>query len=101
MSETFHYIGDIGTVIELETGEDLTSATVTEIHIEKPDDSTVILSGAAIAGESGNSKIQATLFDLVLSGTYTVQAYVELPTPWKGFGKSATFRVYKKYATPT
>jgi len=95
MSDDRHYVGEVGTVIEVDTEADLSLADYVAVRIKKPDETTVELAGTV----TETTKIRATLFDLELAGTYRVQSYVELPTPWEGTGKTATFRVYESFST--
>lgn len=97
MPETgYHYDGEVGTTIQVETEKDLTDATVTEIHIQKPDDTEVILSATPQSGNVGLSVLSAVQ-NLDQAGTWIVQAYAEFATPWEGFGKAVTFEVFNKY----
>ena len=83
------YIGDIGTVITLETGIDLTGASVAQIKIKKPNGTTV-----AKAATIATTTLTYTTIagDLDLEGAYTVQAYAVIGA-WKGHGAPAHFYV--------
>lgn len=88
------YIGDTGTAVELDTGVDLSGATVTEIAVQKPDGSAATWA----ASVTGSTKLRyvslAATFDQ--AGTWRVQAKVTLPSgAWRG--ETAEFKVYKPF----
>jgi len=88
------YVGDVGTVITVNTKTNLTTATLLQLHVLKPDGTQVIWNGTLY-----NTKyIRYTTGgdDLDISGDYRLQAYVELPL-WRGHGDATTFRVYDLY----
>ena len=73
-------VGDIGTVISLDLGVDVSAATKAQLKIVKPDG--VQLTKTATA--SGTALLYATIAgDLSLAGEYNVQGYVEIGG-WKG-----------------
>ncbi len=100
MPETgYHYEGEIGTKIRIETDKDLSTALVVNIQLQDPKLSSATIAAAAVAGNVGNSILEGVLPTLI-SGTYIAQAYAEFATPWEGLGRSAAFEVFAKYATP-
>lgn len=94
-----HYVGEVGTVIQVETEKDLTDATVFEVHIRKADDLVVEKSATKVDGVTTKSVLEITQ-DLDVAGVWTVHAYVEFATPWEGLGKADTFEVFEKWAKP-
>lgn len=95
MSE--YYVGDVGTEVTVETGEDLSSATVTVLKVKKPDDAIsaeVTWSGTVY----DTTKIRYIIAngDWDQSGRYLLQSYVELPT-WQGRGDTVAFEIKKKF----
>ena len=84
--------GDVGTIIRLDTGTDLSSATVMKIEYTKPGGST----GEWLAQRDPND-VNAMFYktlsgDLDQSGTWALRAYVELPD-WKGHGEEVRMMV--------
>lgn len=88
------YVGDTGTMIELDTGVSLTGATVTEIKALKPDGTL-----ATWTATVSSTKLRyITLADtLDQSGTWKLQASVTLPSG-KWLGETADLRIHKPYA---
>lgn len=82
---------DVETKIVLDCGVDVSSATVRKIRYKKPSGST----GEWDAELEDQTKIYYVTQegDLDETGTWTVQAYVEMPN-WKGHGHEASFYVY-------
>lgn len=87
------YAGDDGTVIELETGTDLTDATGCTILVRRPDGS----EDAWGASKSGTKIMRkTTAADLSAPGIYKLQARFVLPG-WSGRGATAELRVYDPF----
>lgn len=80
---TKSYVGDTGTVITLDCGTDVSSATVRSIEVRKPDGSTTSWSASA---SGANSLAFTTLAGtLDQAGEWLLQAKVTLPTGvWLG-----------------
>lgn len=91
-----HYVGEIGTKIVINTGKDLTEATVTKIRIERPDGTILDKTGAitTIGGLPHFIAYTTIAEDFNVSGQYKIQPYVELPT-FSGYGATACFKVYE------
>ena len=87
------YIGDIGTVIEVAVGIDISAATTTELKVKKPDGTTDTWVGAV--NGSTNTQLDYTIAadDLDQSGEYDIQAHIETAT-WVGLGETARLMVY-------
>lgn len=85
------YVGDIGTVITLDTNETISNATTTDIKVKKGDGTVTTWSGSL----SGTDSVEYTVIDgdLSCSGVYKIQAYVVMPD-WSGLGETAEFTVY-------
>lgn len=94
MSQTKSYVGDIGTVILLDCGTDISAATVTEIRVKKPDGLEHVWSGVMEAVKYVKYVVQDGDFDM--KGNYLFQAYVETPA-WKGLGETVKWQVYEKF----
>lgn len=86
------YVGDIGTIITLDTNETISNATTTDIEVKKGDGTTTTWTGSL----SGTDSVTYTVVDgdLSCSGVYKVQAYVVMPG-WSGLGETAEFTVHK------
>jgi len=94
MSDLF--VGDVGTVVTVETSNDLSAATLLELHVRKPSGAGVTWAGAL----ADTTKIQYTILagDFDEAGSWSLQAYVESPD-WTGLGDTATFIVKEPFAT--
>lgn len=88
------YVGDIGTIIEVNMQEDISSATVTQLNIKKPGGIEVTWDGEIY----NNNFIRYTITDgdLDVSGLYQVAPYIEIGN-WKGLGEGSKFLVWEKY----
>lgn len=88
------YVGDIGTVITLDTNETISSATTTDIKVKKGDGTTATWTGSL----SGSDSVEYTIVDgdFSCSGIYKVQAHVVMTT-WSGLGETAEFQVYNEF----
>ena len=90
------HAGDVGTKITLHLGEDLTLATLLEIHYRKP--SGTLGKWTAIAeGESMSYITQAG--DVDEPGLWTLNARVALPD-WSGFSTQTTLSVARPILAP-
>lgn len=84
------YVGDTGTLIELDTGVSLTGATMLEIHALKPD-GTLVTWPATAALNKLQYTTQSGTFDQ--AGVWSMQASVALPSG-KWLGETVLMRVY-------
>lgn len=89
------YKGDTGIEFHVAVGTSLATATVMEIHVQKPDGSEV----AWVASKFDDTTLTYTTGtpDLNQEGAYVLQAYVEFPGNSKHHGESYKFIVYEKY----
>ena len=88
------YIGDTGTVITLDCGQDISAATARSIEVRKPDGTTASLAATA----SGTTSIRYTTLAGTLdqAGQWVLQAKVTLPSGvW--LGASAELSVYRPF----
>lgn len=90
------YVGDVGTVIYLDTGEDMSSASVMKIKVKKPDASTVEWTAALDVTNTNRIKYVVVADDLDQDGTYRLQAYCVTPL-WSGLGETAQLKVYNPF----
>lgn len=86
------FVGDVGTILLFDTGEDATAATLLEIKVTKPDSTSVIWTGTP---SSNNISYTIVTDDLDQSGEYILQPYAEFPT-WSGHG-SRCYLVVKEH----
>lgn len=101
MSEDYRpYVGDEGTVIEVDMEEDLTSFTLLQLKVKKVlTGETDIWTCAVKAGGGDNDNILTYTIvtgDFNTSGKFVCQPYGEVPG-WKGHGDSFEFTVYDLY----
>lgn len=89
-----HYTGEVGVVIQLNTGIDLTLASSVSINVQQPNGSTAVWAGTKVVIDGVNSGVQYTTLtnDLYYPGTYSVQPAVVFSN-WSGFGEIATFTI--------
>ena len=87
------YLGDIGTEIVLDLGEDVTAATVRSIVAMKPDYTHV--DWTAVADGTTGIKYVTQTGDLDVPGVWELQPYVEMPA-WKGYGDVVELEVKPK-----
>jgi len=96
------YVGDIGTVIEIDMQEDLTSWTGLKYLVNKPtiaggrEEKTWTAAKKGVGDDDKNilaHTIVADEFDA--PGVYYIQPYGEV-SGWKGKGDTVKFRVYSK-----
>lgn len=100
------WVDDIGTEVLMDAKEDISSATVIKLFVQKPDNSVVewVINPAHWPGVDEDHPVNEIKYliqagDLNLKGKYTVQSYVELPA-WSGSGDKDSFQVWEKL-TPT
>lgn len=89
------YVGDTGTAINLDCGQDISAASARSIQVRKPDGT--ITSWPAQA--SGNRALRFTteVGSLDMPGIWRLQALVTLPTgEW--LGRTAELWVYRRFS---
>ncbi len=93
-------VGDIGTVLEIELLDNcvpalpVNAATVKTITIVRPDETTFTRAAVfSVDGVNGKIYIVSVSGDFTVSGTYYIQAYIELPS-WKGNSDIGEFEVF-------
>jgi len=101
MSEQKAYVGDVGTVIELDAGIDLSSQTSIAINVRKPDGSEVVWTATVRGSDPTKAYHVAAAGDLDQAGTYLLQLAATLTGPagtWTGLGRTAILRVWEPYS---
>lgn len=88
------YVGDVGTVIDVDTCIDLSGASSVSLLVRKPDGTVVTWSGSV----ADTTKIRHTVGggDLDQAGEYRVQAHAEVGG-WTGRGRVARFVVCEAF----
>lgn len=89
-----YYVGDIGTEIIVDTCVDISTATVTNLLIRKPDGTSHTWVGVIYNTQYIKYVVVADDFDQ--TGEYRLQAYVEMPS-WQGRGDTARFQVSEQF----
>lgn len=87
------YVGDIGTVILIDMGTDISDATTTNINVRKKGGDVVWS-----ASISGTNYLTYTIEedDLDVAGTYYLQPYIVTPS-WTGRGETVTMEVFEVF----
>ena len=93
-TEVEAYVGDIGTQIILDTGENLATATDQAIKVKKPSGVEDVWDGTVVETTKVSHNTGTGDFDE--SGIYKLQAYVEMPA-WSGHGGMVAIRVSPLY----
>jgi len=88
------YQGDVGTIILVDCGCELTDATVHVLMVRKPDGTVVSWDAVVYNKQYLKYVVQDGDFDQV--GVFYLQSKVTLGN-WSGLGETATFRVYGPY----
>lgn len=86
-----YFVGDVGTEILVDCGEDISLGTNLELKVKKPSGTEVTWSGTLSGTNFIKYIIQAGDFDE--AGTYFVNASLTLGA-WAGHGETATIPVY-------
>lgn len=88
------YVGDTGTVITLDCGQDISAATARSIAVKKPDGTTT--SWAASASGTDSIRFTTLADSLDQTGTWLLQAEVSLGGgTWRG--ETAQLEVYAAF----
>ena len=89
-----HYKNEVGTIINVDCGCDLTTATSTVFNIRKP--SGIEVMWPAILEGTNFLRYISIEGDFSETGLYLLQADVSLPG-WIGLGGTASFEIFEKY----
>lgn len=88
------YVGDIGTILEVDCGVDISSATTHNLMVQKPDLTTVELTGTVY--NSNYIRYTTIAGDFDQEGVYRIQSKIVIPA-WQGLGETVKLRVYDPY----
>lgn len=90
------YVGDFGTVLDVDVGEDISAATELKIRATKPDGTTIV---EWVSGLQGSSTVRYTFADgdLDTAGVWKLQAKVTNASGvW--YGETVPLRIYALFA---
>jgi hypothetical protein len=92
------YEGQDGTIIDIDCGEDMSTAIGLKMELRRADKSTLDVSATLSATD--NNHIQHTITaasgELTTYGKYSFQAYAEIGT-WKGYGDPVEIDYKKRH----
>lgn len=90
-----NYQNDVGTLLRVDVGADITDATTTTLYVTKPDGETVEWAGSV---SDCNKEIWYTIQagDWDQAGEYLLQAFVTTPA-WSGRGDTVAFQIYEAF----
>lgn len=88
------YVGDIGTILEVDCGVDISTSTTHNLMMRKPDLTVVELTGTVY----NTNFIRYTTIDgdLDQAGVYRIQSKIVI-SAWEGRGETERLRVYGPY----
>ncbi len=84
------FVGDVGTVISIDLGEDLAAVTSSKFKVVKPDNEYAEWA-PAVNGTALEYTLQAG--DIPVVGRYAIQPYLEFSTGWRGHATPVTLIV--------
>jgi hypothetical protein len=96
MADKF-FVGDVGTLIKVDVGQDVTGATNTTLKVEKPD-GTLVSWTATVNGQYLEYTVIAGDFDQ--AGRHYLQAALTF-SGWTGLGETTTFILYDPFRPRT
>lgn len=92
------YVNAVGVEFRLNTGVDISAATLLEIHVKKP--SGIVKWTAARYLTTQKITYTTVVGDLSEAGTYTLQAYVEWGSSSKHHGEAIEIEILAEFAVP-
>jgi hypothetical protein len=89
------YVGDVGTIIEVDVVEIITSGVVFELHVKRPDETTVEWTGSLY----DTTKIRYTgqAGDFAQAGTHWLHAFVQKAGGERWYGDMVPYTLYEKW----
>lgn len=85
------YTGDIGTLLTLDTGSDISTGSIFRIYYEDPNENNGFFT--ASLNETDNVQYTTTGIDFDVVGDWTLQAYVEYSGGNKFYGNKVQLEV--------
>lgn len=89
------YVGDVGTIIKIDVGTDISAATTTNILVRKKGGD-VTWTGSVSSATPTVIDYTIVTDDLDVVGTYYLQPYI-VTTSWTGRGETVTMEVYEVF----
>lgn len=89
------YVGDVGTVIRLDVGEDVSGSTVS-MKVRKPDGTETAWSASVNASDSTKIDHTTVSGDLDQAGVYELQASID-GASWDGLGETTELMVHEEW----
>jgi len=98
MPDGKRHVFDVGTLIEIDMDEDLSTVTDQEFHVQKPDGTEVVWPATIESGNLLTYEIQSGDFDI--PGRWIIQPHLKFvgSLMWEGHGDSSSFEVYPEYS---
>jgi len=105
MTDNKVHVLDIGTIVEIDMDEDLSTVTDQEFHVQKPDGTEVVWPATIEPESVAPYALQLLTYeiqsgDLDMPGRWIVQPYLQFigSLVWQGHGDSVSFEVYPDYS---
>ena len=92
-----HYLNEYGTELLVDTGTDLTGATVMKLCVKKPDGGFVEWYCEQYSQNKKYLRYVLRIGDFDQVGEYKIQSMVE-SAGWSGVGETTSFIVYERFA---
>lgn len=100
-SDAKYYVNDFGYPIIVDTGQDLSTATVLSLLVKKPSGETLTWAGelgpANAYGDYKSISYTVQEGDIDEDGTWSLQAFVEFDSSFQIKGRTVTFRIYPEF----
>ena len=92
------YVGDIGTEITVDCGQEITGATNTKLVVQTPlggtEEWTAVV--VSVGGKTQYLRYTTKAGDIAIPGVYRLQSYLTLGS-WTGSGKTAQIAVKDRF----
>ena len=90
------YVGEVGKIIDIDMGVDISLASAYELRVRKPDGSEVIWAPAILSGGQILEYVTET-GDLDIAGDWIIQPWLEIGI-WIGYGDPVNLTVYSIFS---
>lgn len=99
MAEIKHYVGEVGTAVIVDCGQDISAATGVSLSVKKPDGTTASWSATiyTLDGDPNYLRHVTIASDFSMAGVYEIQAVLTLGS-WTGRGQTTNFIVYENFS---
>lgn len=92
-------VGDIGTLVSVDLGEDISEATEVRLFVDKPFDASRAEWSASVSAGGTAVEHLAVAGDFSIAGTYRLQVWVNLGS-WSGYSTKASLNVSPSMHNP-